>query len=127
MRRLHLTQSIPLILLVANAFSLAALSTSIGAHSSPSTGSLSAQNNSKELSLIESLKQDVASHPNDFITFETQTGASHFIEEHAAEAYRETQPRIASRGIFGYWRDKTLVVLPTLSPVTLRTPQQKTN
>jgi hypothetical protein len=127
MRRLHLTQGIPLVLLVATAPSLAALPAPLGAHSTPSTGSLATRNNSQDASIVESLKQDVASHPNDFITFETQTSASRFIEEHAAEAYRETQPRIASRGIFGYWRDKTLVVLPTLSPVIPSISQRKIN
>jgi hypothetical protein len=64
-------------------------------------------------SMFESLKQDVFRHPADFITFETQTSANRFIGEHE-DAQPEIERRIASRGIVGYWRGKTLVVLPSL-------------
>jgi hypothetical protein len=63
--------------------------------------------------MFESLKQDVFSHPADFITFETQASAYRFIGEHY-DAQLEVGRRISSRGIVGYWRGKTLVVLPTL-------------
>jgi hypothetical protein len=64
-------------------------------------------------SIFESLKQDVLSHPADFITFETQASANRFIGEHE-DAQPEIERRIASRGIVGYWRGKILVVLPSL-------------
>lgn len=64
--------------------------------------------------ILESLRHDVAIHPNDFITFETQTTANHFILEHV-DALRETDRRVIQRGILGYWRGKMLVVLPSLS------------
>ena len=63
--------------------------------------------------ILESLKQDVLSHPADFITFETKASANRFIEEHE-NAQPEVERRIISRGIVGYWRGKTLVVLPSL-------------
>jgi hypothetical protein len=63
--------------------------------------------------MFESLKQDVLRHPVDFITFETQASANRFIGEHE-DAQPEIERRIASRGIVGYWRGKTLVVLPSL-------------
>ncbi len=64
--------------------------------------------------VLESLRHDVAVHPNDFVTFETQTTADHFISEHE-DAFRETDRRVIRRGILGYWRGKMLVVLPSLS------------
>jgi hypothetical protein len=64
--------------------------------------------------ILESLRHDVAIHPNDFITFETQTTANHFILEHV-DALKETDRRVIQRGILGYWRGKMLVVLPSLS------------
>lgn len=63
--------------------------------------------------VLASLRHDVATHPNDFVTFETQTNADHFIFEHE-DAFRETDRRVIRRGILGYWRGKTLVVLPSL-------------
>ncbi|MDQ2834710.1 MAG: hypothetical protein M3Y50_13430 [Acidobacteriota bacterium] len=70
--------------------------------------------------LLESLRRDVAAHPADFITFETEASARRFLVDHAVEAYRETDPRIISRGIVGYDGSKTLVVLPTLAAASLR-------
>jgi len=70
---------------------------------------------SESSSVLDSLREDVARHPNDFVTFETETAALRFIDEHALEAYRETEHRIIDRGVLGYWRGKALVVLPTLS------------
>jgi hypothetical protein len=78
------------------------------------------QNHSEEISLLDSLREDVTHHPNDFITFETQSSANQFITEHEVEARRETERRVLSRGIFGYWGGKTLVVLPALSTATPR-------
>jgi hypothetical protein len=64
--------------------------------------------------VLDSLRHDVAVHPNDFVTFETQATADHFIFEHE-DAFRETDRRVIRRGIFGYWHGKMLVVLPSLS------------
>lgn len=101
--------------MLMNALPLIA-STATKSYSSPSTTSLRAQNSDDEsMSVLESLKKDIASHPNDFMTFETQTAAYRFIAEHGDDAYRETTPRVIWRGIIGYWRGKILVVLPSLS------------
>lgn len=64
---------------------------------------------------FESLRDDVSRHPDDFITFATQTAANRFIEEHGFEMNRETERRMIERGVIGYWRGKTVVVLPLLS------------
>ena len=68
--------------------------------------------------MLDSLRRDVAAHPSDFITFETEASAGRFLAEHANEAYRETQPQVISRGILGYWGGKTLVVLPSLARIS---------
>jgi hypothetical protein len=65
--------------------------------------------------LSESLRQDVARHPNDFVTFETQSAAMRFIDEHGFEASRETEHRMVESGVFGYWRGKTVVVIPIVA------------
>jgi hypothetical protein len=106
--------------MLMGALPLAALIPSIEPHSAPSINALDRRRRSEDRAFLESLKQDVANHPNDFITFETETGAGRFVEEHLAEARREIQPRIVSRGIFGYWREKTLVVLPILATTARR-------
>ncbi len=95
---------------------------SIGASTTPRSGvppSSSALNEQSISTLdaaafLESFRHDVATHPNDFVTFETQTTADHFIFEHE-DAFRETDSRVIRRGILGYWHGKTLVVLPSLS------------
>ena len=69
---------------------------------------------SDEMSAAESLREDVGRHPNDFLTFETRIAANRFIAEHQG-AYHETESRVILRGVIGYWQDKTLVVLPSLS------------
>ena len=69
---------------------------------------------------LQSLRRDVAAHPDDFISFETESSANRFIAEHAPEAQREPEPRVLARGIFGYWRGKTMVVLPSLSAIIRR-------
>jgi hypothetical protein len=63
--------------------------------------------------IFESLRRDVFRHPADFITFETRAAANLFIGGHE-DAEREIEPRISSRGVMGYWRGKTLVVLPSV-------------
>lgn len=60
----------------------------------------------------ESLRRDVARHPGDFIVFATEAGAARFFVEHRDDVERETDPRIISRGVVGYWQGKTVVVLP---------------
>src|SRR5260370_37515511 len=47
-----------------------------------------------DASTLESLREDVANHPNDFVTFETQTAANRFIVEHRVEAHRQTEQSI---------------------------------
>lgn len=63
---------------------------------------------------IESLRKDVAAHPGDFLIFGNQGSAEIFMLTHA-EVLPETDRRVVQRGIKGYWRGKTLVVLPHLS------------
>jgi hypothetical protein len=60
----------------------------------------------------QSLRRDVAKHPNDFVVFATETGANRFLVEHRDEVERETNGRLVWRGVVGYWQGKTLVVLP---------------
>jgi hypothetical protein len=74
----------------------------------------------EEASVRASLRAEVAAHPDDFLIFETESSAIRFIREHAWQAQRESEPRIVSRGVLGYWNGKTLVVLPTLSTISLR-------
>jgi hypothetical protein len=69
---------------------------------------------SDEEAALESLREDVGRHPNDFMTFETRIAANRFIAEHEG-AYHETERRVVVRGVVGYWQNKTLVVLPSLS------------
>lgn len=71
------------------------------------------QNTLDAKAIAQSLRHDVASHPNDFLTFETKTAASHFIAEHY-DARRETSYKVIERGIVGYWRGKMLVILPSI-------------
>ena len=100
--------------LLASSLSPRASVTTSLPHPSRTPTGIAAQNCSEEASLLDSLRGDVAAHPADFITFETEASASRFLAEHPTEAYRETQPQVISRGIVGYWGDKTLVLLPTL-------------
>jgi hypothetical protein len=62
--------------------------------------------------LRESLRSEVRRHPDDFIVFETEAGAKQFFAQHRNDVEHETDPRIIDRGVLGYWRDKTIVVLP---------------
>jgi hypothetical protein len=86
-------------------------------HPSPSM-SIRHQSPHDAMSILESLRKDIAAHPSDFITFETQSSANQFIVEHENEASHETDRRVVLRGIVGYWRSKTLVVLPSLLAAT---------
>lgn len=62
--------------------------------------------------MLDSLREDVAKHPDDFVTFQTQTAALRFIDEHGLDANRETARRTIERGVLGYWRGKMVVVVP---------------
>ena len=62
--------------------------------------------------LRESLRSEVARHPDDFIVFATDAGAKQFFAKHRNDVEHETDPKIIDRGVVGYWRDKTIVVLP---------------
>lgn len=63
--------------------------------------------------VLQSLRKDVAQHPAAYVTFETETAAHRFFLEHP-DAFRETDHTMMTRGIVGYWRGRTLAVLPTL-------------
>jgi hypothetical protein len=76
------------------------------------------QNSRDAISVLDSLKEDVAHHPNDFVRFETRTAANQFIEEHE-DVVREMDRRVVQRGIVGYWEGKTLVLLPSLSGLAI--------
>jgi hypothetical protein len=65
-----------------------------------------------EAAIRESLRRDAAGHPGEFVVFLTRTGADRFVKEHRDDVERETNSRVVSRGIVGYWQGKTLVVLP---------------
>lgn len=80
----------------------------------PSAVALQSRSVSDEMRALESLREDVGRHPNDFLTFETRIAANRFIAEHEG-AYHETESRVILRGVIGYWQGKTLVVLPSLS------------
>jgi hypothetical protein len=60
----------------------------------------------------ESLRRDIQLHPGDFVVFETEFGAERFVAEHRADAQRERNERLVSRGVVGYWQGKVVVVLP---------------
>jgi hypothetical protein len=51
------------------------------------------------------------------VTFTTHIAALRFIEAHGVEAYRESDRRMVDRGVMGYWRDKTVVVIPLVAAV----------
>jgi hypothetical protein len=80
----------------------------------PAATALQARSFNDEMAALESLREDVGRHPNDFMTFETRIAANRFIAEHEG-AYHETESRVILRGVIGYWQSKTLVVLPSLS------------
>ena len=94
--------------------------TSAATHSPLAPTATQAQSLGDETSVLESLKTDVAANPADFLPFETESSANRFLAEHAPEAQREAEPRVIARGILGYWRGKTVVVLPTLPTTSQR-------
>ncbi|MDE1176329.1 MAG: hypothetical protein PW789_06935 [Edaphobacter sp.] len=65
--------------------------------------------------ISESLREDVARHPKDFVIFPSRMAAGHFLREHVSETTRETEPRMIRSGVVGYWQGKTVVVVPTIS------------
>jgi hypothetical protein len=69
---------------------------------------------SDEMAAVESLREDVGRHPNEFVIFETRIAANRFIAQHEG-AYHETEGRVVLRGVIGYWQGKTVVVLPSLA------------
>lgn len=73
--------------------------------------------------MIDSLREDVSRHPDDFVSFQTHTAALRFIDEHGSEANRETARRMIKRGVLGYWRGKMVVVVPI--PWGLAAPIEK--
>ncbi len=75
---------------------------------------VSARNNGDSRSVLDSLRQDVAQHPADYITFETETAARRFLLDHLT-ALRETDRVMISRGVLGYWQGKIVVVVPSLA------------
>ena len=60
----------------------------------------------------ESLRRDVAEHPEEFVVFATEAGANQFVVEHRNSVEMETSGKIISRGVVGYWQGKTIIVLP---------------
>jgi hypothetical protein len=69
--------------------------------------------------MLESLRDDVNRHPDNFVTFTTKIEASHFLEQHAVDARHETLQRLLELGVLGYWQGRTVVVLP-LAPGAVR-------
>jgi len=72
-----------------------------------------------------SLREDVTRHPNDFVIFDTRTAANRFMVDHGTDVSRETEPRMLDSGVVGYWRGKTLVVLPIVSSMLDGATQDK--
>lgn len=68
----------------------------------------------EEQAVSQSLKRDVAQHPDEFVVFETREAAERFLRDHMPDSSRETEPAMVARGILGYWRGRTLVVVPPL-------------
>ncbi len=68
-------------------------------------------------SILASLKEDVAQHPDSYLVFATRIAAARFFAEHL-EAQRETDPTMIDRGILGYCGGKTVAVVPLLTDLT---------
>lgn len=102
-----------IIILLAYSLPLAASTTSSRFLRIPSRMDHLVRGNEGAPSISISLRHDIASHPGDFITFESEAGANQFILDHQ-DAYRESERRVVERGIVGYWEGKTLVILPSL-------------
>jgi hypothetical protein len=62
--------------------------------------------------MADSLREDWSRHPDDFVSFKTQTAALRFIDAHGSGANRETARRMIERGVMGYWWGKMVVVVP---------------
>lgn len=73
------------------------------------------QQDNADDAMLESLRADVDRHPADFVTFTTRAEASHFLEQHAADARYESQRRMRELGVMGYWQGRTVVVLPLVT------------
>jgi hypothetical protein len=95
--------------------SLAANATISTAWRTPSRSAIQIDDVDDSRQAYESLRDDVSRHPDDFVAFATQTAANRFIGEHGLEMNRETERRMVQRGVIGYWRGKTVVLLPLLS------------
>jgi hypothetical protein len=106
---------LPAMLLFWAALPLSASTAANGPRVTSSNVAIHSTDYSDTMQFHASLRQDVMNHPGDFITFETQSSADRFLEEHNGEARRETDRRVALRGIVGYWGGKMLVVMPSLS------------
>lgn len=106
-----------MVLLLTSALTLKASTTTIESRPTPLRSSIGVQDHDSDIPMIESLRKDIASHPDDFIIFETETSANQFIVGHN-DVYRETERRVILRGIVGYYQGKTLVVLPSLPTAT---------
>lgn len=83
--------------------------------SSARTPRLTVERESGDTRILDSLREDVARHPDDFVSFQTRTSALRFIDEHGLDANRETARRMIERGVLGYWRGKMVVVVPILA------------
>ena len=104
---------LPAVLMLMSSF--AANATSSMVWRTPSKNVLQYDDADDSGQAYESLRDDVSRHPDDFVTFATQTAANRFIDEHGLEMNRETERRMVQRGVIGYWRGKTVVVLPLYS------------
>jgi hypothetical protein len=79
----------------------------------PAPGKISAPSETSDARMMrESLSRDIARHPGDFVVFATEAGAKQFFAEHFNTVEPETNSRVVSRGVMGYWQGKTIVVLP---------------
>jgi hypothetical protein len=113
MRYSRLIIRLPLILVATGTFAANASISTVWRTPASRTG-LQVVRTGERSQMSESLREDVARHPNDFVVFETLTAAGRFMEEHKIEINRETDPRMIQSGILGYWQGKTVVVLPVV-------------
>lgn len=96
---------LPLILLFTSTLLLNASTTSIGSRPAPLWSRTRPQISDFAMPILESLRQSIANHPDDFITFETETSANRFIVEHE-NSYRETERRVILRGSSDIGKEK---------------------
>jgi hypothetical protein len=59
-----------------------------------------------EKAVSESLRSDVAQHPDEFVVFETRAAAERFMRDHMPDSSRETEPEMVAGhiGILA-WKD----------------------